>query len=60
MARIAMNASQVLDALGIRFEGFTPEEIVIRLNGEEAEIEFYDGLIFNGGAINATKEKEVD
>jgi len=56
MARIAMSSSDVLNALGIKFDGFTPEEIVIRLNGNEAEIEFHNGLIYNGGAINATKE----
>ena len=61
MAKIAMSSKQVLDALGIDFEGFTPDEIVIRLNGNEAEIEFYNGMIINTGGCDATKEeKEVD
>lgn len=58
MARIAMNAKQVLDALGISFDGFAPSEIVIRLDGEEAEIEFYSGVIINTGVKNATKEEK--
>jgi len=61
MARIAMSSKQVLDALGIDFKGFTPDEIVIRLNGIEAEIEFYNGMIMNKGGCDATKEeKEID
>lgn len=51
-----MNAQQVLDALGIDFKGIMPNEIVIRLEEGEAKIEFYDGMIINGGK-HATKEE---
>lgn len=56
MAIMAMNAQQVLDALGIDFKGIMPNEIVIRLEEGEAKIEFYDGMIINGGK-HATKEE---
>jgi hypothetical protein len=57
MARIAMNAGQVLDALGISFSGFTPSEIVIRLNDGMAEIEFFEGMIMKGVNYGESKKE---